>query len=91
MAKRRAEAAREGEDKPFGGSAANESHDQLHQRGNKNSDVPSPLPNQMLDSFEGYLNNIAVAATQKVAKGVPLAELSASLSILVDTVAVQQK
>ena len=44
----------------------------------------------MLDSLEGYLNNIAAAATQTVAKGSPLAELAASLAVSVDTV-VRQK
>ena len=46
--KRRAEAAREGEDKPFGGSAANDAHNQLRRRGSKNSDVPAVLSNQIL-------------------------------------------
>ena len=72
-AKRRAETAREGEDKPFGGSAANEAHNQLRRRGNTASSVPVPLPNQILDSLEGSLDNIAAAATQTVAKGGPLA------------------
>ena len=45
----------------------------------------------MLDSLKGYLDNISAAATQAVAKGGPLAELSASLVISVDTVAAQQK
>ena len=45
----------------------------------------------MLDSREGYLDNIAVAATQTVAKGGPLAELAASLKISVNTVARQQQ
>ena len=45
----------------------------------------------MLDSLEGYLDNIATAATQAVAKVVLLAELSASLVISIDTVAAQQK
>ena len=55
------------------------------------SAVPAPLLNQMLDSLEGYLNNIAAAATQEVANGGPLAEFSASLEISVDTVAAQAK
>ena len=45
----------------------------------------------MLDSLEGYLENIAVDTTQAVAKGGPLVELSASLAISIDTVAAQQK
>ena len=36
--------------------------------------MPYPLPYQMLDSLEGYLDNIAVAATQAVAKGGPIAD-----------------
>ena len=91
VAKRRFEATREGEDKPFGSYAANEAHNQLRRRGNKASDVPSPLTNKMMDSLEGYLNIIAAAATQTVAKGVPLAKLSTSLANSVDTVAAHQK
>ena len=45
----------------------------------------------MLDSIEGYLDNIAAAATQVVANGGPLAELLAILAISVDTVAAQAK
>ena len=45
----------------------------------------------MLDSIEVYLNNIAAAATQAVENGGPLAELSASLAISVNTVAAQAK
>ena len=48
------------------------------------------MSHQMLDSLEGYLNNIATAATQTVATGGPLAELAASLAVSVDTVARQQ-
>ena len=62
----------------------------MHQRGTTDSDVPAPLPNKMLDSLEGYLDNIAAAATQAVAKGGPPAELLASLAISIDTVAAQQ-
>ena len=58
---------------------------------NTASAVPAPLLNQILDSLEGYLDNISAAATQTVAKGGPLAEFSASLAISVDTVAAQQK
>ena len=39
----------------------------------------------MLDSLEGYLDNIAAVST-----GTPLAELAASLAVSVDTVARQQ-
>ena len=45
----------------------------------------------MLDSLESYLDNIAATATQTVAKGGPLAELSASLAISIDTVARQKQ
>ena len=48
------------------------------------------LTNQMLDLLEGYLDNIAAAATQTVANGGSLAELAASLAISVDTVARQK-
>ena len=45
----------------------------------------------MMDLLEGYLDNIAAAATQTVANGGPIAELGASLAISVDTVARQQQ
>ena len=78
VAKRRVKAAREGEKKPFGGSAMfkvalNKRQDQKKTEGNPH------LTNQMLDLLEGYLDNIAAAATQMAANGVSLAELSASL------------
>ena len=44
----------------------------------------------MLDSLEGYLDNIAAAAMQKAATGTPLVELAESLAVSVDTVARQQ-
>ena len=44
----------------------------------------------MLDSLEGYFDNITEAATQTAAAGGPLAELAASLAVSVDTVARQQ-
>ena len=44
----------------------------------------------MLDSLEGYLDNIAAAAMQTAATGTPLAELAASLAVSVDTVARKQ-
>ena len=44
------------------------------------------MSHQMLDSLEGYLGNIAVVATQTASTGTPLAELAASLAVLVDTV-----
>ena len=43
----------------------------------------------MMDLIEGYLDNIAAADTQTVAKGGPLAELAASLAISVYTIALQ--
>ena len=91
MAKRGAEADREGEDKPFGGSAVNDAHGQLRQRVHTESAGTAPLPNQMLNSLESYLDNIAAAATQTVAKGGPLAELAAILAISINTVARQQQ
>ena len=97
VAKRRAEAAREGEEKPFGvsaeigGSEEKKKNGKLRRQGNIASAGPAPLKNQMLDSLEGYLGNIAAAATQTVAKGGPLVELAASLEISVDTVARQQQ
>ena len=45
----------------------------------------------MLDSIEGYLDNIAAAATQTTANGGPLVEFAASLAISVDTVARHQQ
>ena len=45
----------------------------------------------MMDSLEGYLDNIAAAATQTAANGGTLAELAASLAISVDTVTRQQQ
>ena len=47
------------------------------------------MSHQMLDSLEGYLDNIAAVATQTAATGTPLAELAASLAVLVYTVARQ--
>ena len=45
----------------------------------------------MMDSLEGYLNNIAASATQTADPGGPLAELAASIAVSVDTVAIQQQ
>ena len=91
VAKRRSEAAREGEENPFGGSAVNNTHGQIRRRQHTTPAEPYPLPNQMLDSLEGYLGNIAADATQTVEKGGPLAELVASLVISINTVARQQQ
>ena len=88
VAKRRSEAVREGEQKPFGGSP------QFGPAPVKEKTAPESNPptmsHQMLDSLEGYLNNIAAAATQTAATGTPLAELAARLAVLVDTVDCQQ-
>ena len=48
---------------------------------------PAPLKNEMMYSLEGYLDTTAAAETQTTAKVGPIAELSASLTISVDTVA----
>ena len=45
----------------------------------------------MMDLLEGYLNNIAAAATQTTDPGGPFAELAASLAVSVDTVTRQQQ
>ena len=45
----------------------------------------------MMDSLEGYLENIAAAAMQTAANRGLLAELSASLAISVNTVAIHQQ
>ena len=49
------------------------------------------LTHHMMDSLEGYLNNIASAATQTADMGGLLAELEASLAVSVYTVARQQQ
>ena len=96
VAKRRVEAAWEGEEKPFGGSAlfgaAPEKPNRKLRRQDRNKTEGTPqLKNQMLDSLEGYLDNIAAAATQTTSNGGPLTELAASLATSVDTVARQQQ
>ena len=48
------------------------------------------MSHQMLYSLEVYLDNMAAAAMQTAATGTYIAELAASLSVLVDTVARQQ-
>ena len=48
------------------------------------------MSHQMIDSLEGYLDNIAAAATQTAATGTTLAELVSSLAVSVDTVARKQ-
>ena len=88
VVKRRSKAAREGEGKPFGGSALFVA-EQVREERNKQEGAPQ-MSNQMLDLLEGYLDNIAAAATQTAANGGPLAELVAILAVSVDTVARQQ-
>ena len=48
------------------------------------------MSHHMLDSLEGYIDNITASATQTSANGAPLAELAAILEVSVDTVARQQ-
>ena len=66
-------------------------NEQLRRRGNTTSAGPALLTNKMMDLLEGYLDNIYTEATQNVAKGGPLVELSAIMVISVDTVARQQQ
>ena len=75
----------------IGGSAVKETNGQLRRRGNIASSGPAPLTNNIMESLEGYLDNIAVAVAQTVAKGGPLAELAASLAVSVGIVARQQQ
>ena len=89
VVKRRSEAVREGEQKPFGGLAQFGIAPVGNELEQKESNTPT-ISHQMLDSLEGYLDNIAAAATQTAATGTPLAELTASLTVSVDTVARQQ-
>ena len=69
MAKQRAEAAREGEEKPFGGSAViggsavNEANRQLRRQGNPASAGTDPLTNHMLDLLKEYIDKIAAVST----------------------------
>ena len=88
VAKRRPEAAREGEHKPFGGLAlfvvAPGKKEQPAQ------EEAAKMSHQMLNSLEGYLDNITAASTQTAATGGLLSELVASLAVSVDTVARQK-
>ena len=79
---------REGEQKPFGGSAQFGPAPVEEKTATESN--PPTMSHQMLDSLEGYLDNIAAASTQTAATGTPLAELAASLAVSVDTVARQQ-
>ena len=76
--KRHAEAAQEGGEKPFGGSAlfgaaTEKTNEHLWRQEHKNTAGTPPLTNQMMDFLEGYLDNIAAAATKTAANGGPLA------------------
>ena len=90
MENRRAESAREGVDKPFNGAASDAEHDHMRRKAAAYL-VPPPLLNQMLDSLEGYINNIAASGTQALSNGGPIDELYAVLAVLVDTVSVKEK
>ena len=72
VAKRRSEAAREGEQKPCGALAlfgvAPVGSEQQEQQ-----EEPQ-MSHQMLEYLEGYLDNIAAEGTQTAAAGTPLAE-----------------
>ena len=83
VAKRLSEAAREGEQKPFGGS-------ELFGVAPVRNKQPPKMSHQMLYYLESYLDNIAAAATQIAETGTPLAELAASLAVSVDTVVRKQ-
>ena len=86
-----------GEEKLFGGSAIfvpapeKKANKSLRRREHQKTAGPAPLTNQMMDSLERYLDNIAAAATQMAANGGLLAELVDILTISVDTVASQQQ
>ena len=71
VAKRRSEASREGEQKPFGGSALF-GVAPVRNKPPKQKEAPK-MSHQLLDSLEGYLDNIAAVATQTAATGTPLA------------------
>ena len=81
-AKQRGEKTRDAGEQPFGGAAAS----------TPMRDIPLAGSNQMMDSLAGYLDNIAAAATNTAtATGGPLADLAASMVIVVDTNAAQAK
>ena len=88
MAKRRAEAAREGKENPFGVATVHALHDKMRRKTSA-SLVTHPLSNHMLDLPEEYLDNISAAATLAVENGFPLYELSASLVVSVETITAQ--
>ena len=74
VGKRRSEAAREGEEKPFVDSVTFGATDKTQTKG-------AQLTHQMMDFLEGYLNNIAAAATQTADPSGTLADLAASLVV----------
>ena len=80
---------KEGEQNIFGGSTQFGVAPVGNEPEQKESNTPT-MSHQMLDSLEGYLDNITAAATQTAATGTPLAELAASLAVLVDMVAREQ-
>ena len=79
---------REGEQKRFGGSAQFGPAPVEEKTAPESN--PTTMSHQMLDSLEGYLDNITAAETQTAATGTPLAELAAILAVSLDTVARQQ-
>ena len=68
----------------------NDAHGQIMKQQHTTAAGTAPLLNQMLDTLKCYLDNIAAAMKQTVAKECPLKELSVSLTISIDTV-VRQK
>ena len=84
VAKRCSEAAQEGEEKPFSGSVT-------FGVTNKTQTKGAQLTHHMMDFLEGYLNNIAAAATQTADPSGPLAGLAAILAVSVETIARQQQ
>ena len=88
VAKQRSEAAQEGEEKPFWGSALFGAAPFVQDINNKEG-APQ-MSNQMLDLLEGCLDIIGAAATQTAAHWGLLSYLAASLAVSVDAVAIQQ-
>ena len=82
------ETAWEVEEKPFGSSALFGTVPMGEEK-HKQEEAPQML-HQIMDSLEGYLDNITAAATQTAANGAPITELLASLAVSVDTVAKQK-
>ena len=80
---------REGEQKPFGGSAQF-GPASVRKELEKTENNPPTMSHKILDLLEGDLDNITAVATHTAATKTPLAELAASLAVSVDTVARQQ-